>query len=455
MPLKPPPGFHPVAVPAGFHPVASAAPMATVSAAPKPGIGEYLHEMEQDLEKGGRRTFLGEALGFLQGRGDQGYNSPGTTGAAYTLMSPIEAPLKIAQGVVQSYTGHPIKGMENEAKGALQGLSLPASFVAPEAGESGQEIESVLGIPTKTHAGQILDEIGEAAGRAGTTVPTKETVPALQEWRSQLEAGGKPGGQKAIQSLATRLLGTVRRPLDLASEPPVLPKVAGYLMPPPEELPLAGPHPFIPDVPGELIPARSMPQEAITGAGTNLEPVGTAGRTRGVIGRQMEQLGSTAQTVPPRLMREAYMTSGTREATDIPRSGPGVWLRRPEIPPQEPAKPWMGPAEPMPWQEARLRYSHITEQEREPLLQRLTGKGMSPKMKAAATGVQSALREELGSAAESLGRGQQFQSAMAEYRHAAQLAKAARIAGMIGLGELARSSGLLGRILPHYLPDKQ
>ena len=327
MPLKPPPGFHPVAVPAGFHPVASASPMATVSAAPKPGIADYLGEMEQDVEHGGRRTILGKVLGYLQGRGSEGYQSPGTSGAASILMSPIEAPLKMLHGGAEIFSGHPLQGLKTGIGGDIQALSLPSMFVGPEAGATGQEIESVLGIPTKTHAGQILDEIGEAAGRAGTTVPTEEMVPALQEWRSQLEAGGKPGGQKAVQSLSTKILGTVRRPIE--------------------------------------------------------------------------------------------------------------------------------EAESIPFGEAQTRYSHIAEQQREPILQKLMGRGMSPKMKAAASGVQSALREGLSQGASEIGMQPQFESAMAEYRHAAQLAKAARIAGMIGLGELARSSGLLGRILPHYLPDKQ
>ena len=129
------------------------------------------------------------------------------------------------------------------------------------------------------------------------------------------------------------------------------PNIKGFLMPPQQEIPLGGTNEFLPqratnDVPGELIPAARLPQGNITGIGTDLSTVGTGGRVRGVPGRQVEQLGSTAQTVPPRMMRESYVTSGEHDPQDFEREpvGPGgVWMRRPgmsaSIPPTtEPAR---------------------------------------------------------------------------------------------------------------------
>lgn len=98
----------------------------------------------------------------------------------------------------------------------------------------------------------------------------------------------------------------------------------------------------------------------------------------------------------------------------------------------------------MPWADARLRYSNIAEQGREPVLQRLMGRGMTPKVRAAATGVQSGLRKDLSAAAESMGQGQKFEDAMREYRRAAQLSKIGKVGGGLLLGEAARRTGLLG-----------
>lgn len=136
-------------------------------------------------------------------------------------------------------------------------------------------------------------------------------------------------GRKSMGNLVSDLEGKVDAASVRAN------KLRGYLQAPPQEVPLAGPHPFIPDTPGELIPAARLPQENITDMGTDMSPTGTGGRTRGVPGRNVQQMGSTALTIPARLQREAYMTSGTHEAADLPRFGPGIWMRRPEVEPME------------------------------------------------------------------------------------------------------------------------
>lgn len=141
-------------------------------------------------------------------------------------------------------------------------------------------------------------------------------------------------GRESMASLMNDLESRVGAASERAA-----PHIAGFLMPPVRETPLGGTNEWLPrrvvnDVPGELIPAARLPQGNIVGEGTDMSPLGPEGRTRGVIGRPVEQLGSTSHTIPPRIMRESYVTAGTREPQDFEREpvGPGgVLLRRPEM----------------------------------------------------------------------------------------------------------------------------
>jgi hypothetical protein len=193
--------------------------------------------------------------------------------------------------------GSPVTGAALGAGGAVvgQGLKVMAPAIA----------EGALNIRKLDRA------YGKGGGSIGRAI--------LDETR-----GIRPG---TVADSAEERLGELNPQLnqavDRASMKPN--PVRGLLTAPAESIPLA--EPWIPDTPGELIPAARMPQGNITGIGNDLSSSGTSGRIRGVPGRQVEQLGSTAQTIPPRLLREAYVTAGEHAPQDIPTSGPGVWVR--------------------------------------------------------------------------------------------------------------------------------
>lgn len=112
---------------------------------------------------------------------------------------------------------------------------------------------------------------------------------------------------KSAQGKLSELMPQLESVVDEASARPS--PIRGLLPPPPTEL-LTG-DPVDPDVAGELIPAAKFPLR-------NVQPYPEASYITGLP------------------QRDAFMTTGTREAADLPRSGPGVLLRRPNIEPFEP-----------------------------------------------------------------------------------------------------------------------
>lgn len=201
-------------------------------------------------------------------------------------------------------------GAVNKAQGGSFKTGAAGGAIGSGVGQLAEKAAVPL-METALRVGKRERAFGKAAGSIGKA--------ALEETRGVRPETIERTGREAIANLEPQLTDIVRA----ASERPN--PARGLLMPPPREIPLGR---FEPDVRGELIPAARLPQENITGMGTDLSVTGPGGRIRGVPGRQVEQLGSTAGTVPPRLMRESYVTSGVREPQDLPRSGPGVLLRR-------------------------------------------------------------------------------------------------------------------------------
>jgi hypothetical protein len=187
----------------------------------------------------------------------------------------------------------------------------------------------------RSAAGAKLGNLYDTATASGTGFPIADVQSQLEGPLSAYEAEQEGPGATGASPLIDEYRSRMSRPPSGRTPSPV----KGFLMPPREETPLGGTNEFLPqratnDVTGELIPAARLPQEKITGMGTDLSPTGAGGRIRGVIGRQAEQLGSTAQTVPPRMMRESYVTSGERAPQDFEREavGPGgLWMRRPDM----------------------------------------------------------------------------------------------------------------------------
>lgn len=221
-------------------------------------------------------------------------------------------------------------------------FAKPLSRVLTSAAGAGAVNAAQGGSPA---AGAATGALGGAAGEAA-----KATAPALMEFAQGIKTPGSKTGRALLEETRSIFPGGVRaraqKTLDVlnpqldeaANRASVMANpVRAYLPPPPRVIPLGK---FEPDVKGELIPAARLPQGNISGMGTDMSTSGPSGRIRGIPGRQVEQLGSTAGTVPPRLMRESYMTSGEHEAADLPRSGPGVLIRpaegSPYVPPTIP-----------------------------------------------------------------------------------------------------------------------
>lgn len=123
-------------------------------------------------------------------------------------------------------------------------------------------------------------------------------------------------------------------------------------------------------------------------------------------------------------------------------SGPGVWMRRPsvfEAPPAEEGTPMNFP-------EARAFYSKVSRLTQKPrFLRRMIESPNMPDLRFNAGAVREALNNDIIDAANRLGRGEDYSSAMREFRNNARLRKAAKVGGALLAGEAARRSGTFGK----------
>ncbi len=97
---------------------------------------DYLSDVEEDTQEGGNRTIVGRALGYMQGRGDQGYAADHQFSPAVKsfMAGPIEGPPKLIRGTMRVLD--PEAHMRERASGAheaLTGALQTAPVVAPEA----------------------------------------------------------------------------------------------------------------------------------------------------------------------------------------------------------------------------------------------------------------------------------------------------------------------------------
>ncbi|MFP5230767.1 MAG: hypothetical protein ACLGXA_24385, partial [Acidobacteriota bacterium] len=211
-----------------------------------------------------------------------------------------------------------VPGLGEEAATARAGRLAPLARIGFNALTSG--------LLNKAQGGDF--STGAVAGGAGSALAEggKAVAPGLAEGAMGIRKldrayGRSPGNAileetrgfrpENVAASAQSKLGELRPRLeslvDAASSRPRTP-VKGFLPPPPTEIPTGEIVP--PDTTGELIPAAKMPLRNVS----------------------VPEEASYVATLPK---RDAFMTSGTREAADLPRSGPGVLLRRPELEPFE------------------------------------------------------------------------------------------------------------------------
>ena len=104
------------------------------------------------------------------------------------------------------------------------------------------------------------------------------------------------------------------------------------------------------------------------------------------------------------------------------------------------------PNAPLTFGEGRDFYTNVTDAAHKTPLEKLMGRGMKPTMLRQAGSVKSGLNADLTAAADTLtpARGADYTDAMKEYANAKRIQKYTRAAALLGAGEAARRSGLLG-----------
>lgn len=100
---------------------------------------------------------------------------------------------------------------------------------------------------------------------------------------------------------------------------------------------------------------------------------------------------------------------------------------------------------PIKFPEARDFYSNVTDVSKRPSVFKMAiESSREPKLRMEAGTVRNALNTDLTNAAETIGRGKDYTDALREYRQAKQLRKLRNGALLLGAGEAARRTGLLG-----------
>ena len=131
----------------------------------------------------------------------------GTTPAVANFMaSPELGVLQAAKGVSEYFTGHPVAGMKDEAKGALEAATIPGMVMGPEA---------VNLAPSAERASAIFDAVKAEAGNM--PVNLKRAGDELLRMKELDLAGGKM--PKAVTRLLERYTAPVKTGVKGVKEP--------------------------------------------------------------------------------------------------------------------------------------------------------------------------------------------------------------------------------------------
>lgn len=173
----------------------------------RPSVRGWLSEAEDDLRHGGSATIVGRTLGRMQGRGDKGYSgleASTSPGAADFMGSMPLGAVKTAEGAVDYWTGHPLKGAGEALSGEAQMATLPGMVMAgPEADAT------IQAIPSRPWAQKMFDSIAQDAGKVPVN-PTR-SYQQIQRFLQLTQRGGtKP---KVISDLVDRMQQFGKGPL--------------------------------------------------------------------------------------------------------------------------------------------------------------------------------------------------------------------------------------------------
>ena len=191
----------PTGAPQNFVPTNTAGPSQENS------LTNLFHDAGQDLTQGGTRTGLGRALGYLQGRGDQGYSglNSSVSGGANIMGSPFTGPVEALEGAA-SVPQHPIAGPLKALGGLLKTYTIPSMMIGGP--EMGNAIDAA--IPSAKYAGKQLQSLAESSGN--TPIPLNNSLPALQ----RLAELSERGGSGSVPAGVMQLLQRSQSPIDMA-----------------------------------------------------------------------------------------------------------------------------------------------------------------------------------------------------------------------------------------------
>lgn len=184
-------------------------PTASMGAAPTPTT---LQQAEQDFTQGGNRTLLGKTLGYLQGRGDQGYTgiNSGVSKETANFMGSPGLGIIHAGEAAQTIPQHPIKGALGTVGGLAEALTIPSMVIGGPAAKAGIEA-----VPSTAYAGKVLNQVAERMNNAGAVVPLNESLNPLSNIGT-LNRTGTEFSKAPRQLLARALGGQTALPYDEA-----------------------------------------------------------------------------------------------------------------------------------------------------------------------------------------------------------------------------------------------
>ena len=322
-------------------PIAQSTPAPSMTAAPQPSMLQRGMNMAGDVLQGvgkGAMSTLSPVLGGITYGVQKGSQMlgvppnllgqvPESMGAATSDIRKQATPTNMAQKV-----GH---GGEQVAEflipgGAEKTGALKLAEFAPKLGRFAEPLAHAFtsalgsGAVNALQGGSPLAGAAMGAGGSLAGDALKAAAPAVTEFAQGIHTPGTKTGKAilaetrgvmpgSIRSSARGVLDELNPQLDQAAKAASVRAnpARAMLAAPPQEIPLA--EPWIPDTPGELIPAAPFPRRNIVGGSSP---------------RVAAELGSTEATIPPRLTRDdLFMHSGVREPTALPTSGPGVLIR--------------------------------------------------------------------------------------------------------------------------------
>src|SRR5581483_442695 len=110
-------------------------------------------QVEEDVQQGGNRTWLGRILGHMQGRGDKGFSGIGDSGAAEFVGSPALGGAKLVRGISELPT-QPLNALGHIALGGLEASQIPATFMGGPTSEA-----AIEAIPSRKFASHLFGSI--------------------------------------------------------------------------------------------------------------------------------------------------------------------------------------------------------------------------------------------------------------------------------------------------------